>query len=238
MPKILETWTVLPHGRLTEIDDGIWTVTGQVDMPLAHLQRRMTVVRLQDGDLVIFSAIALDEPQMQRLEATGRPAYLVIPGDHHRTDAKIWKDRYPDLKVISPSGARKAAEAAVHVDATDVDFQDDDVKFVTVQGLAGHEAALVVRRASGTTLIVNDLIGNMPGGSGFVLRLMGFAGDAPHIPGPVKWGLKDKATLRDQLLSWADEPGLTRIVMSHGEPLEAAPGDELRRLAQTLSEGG
>ena len=235
MPKILETWTVLPHGRLSEIDDGIWTVTGQVDMPLAHLQRRMTVVRLRNGDLVIFSAIALDEPQMQRLEAIGRPAYLIIPGDHHRTDARIWKDRYPDLKVIAPAGARKAAEAAVHVDAMDVDFQDGDVKFLTVLGLAGHEAALVVRRASGTTLIVNDLIANMPAGSGFVLRIMGFAGAAPHIPGPVKWGLKDKATLRTQLLSWADEPGLKRIVMSHGEPLEAAPEDELRRLAQTLS---
>ena len=39
MPKILEDWTVLPHGRLTRVDDGIWTVTGELHMPLTPLQR-------------------------------------------------------------------------------------------------------------------------------------------------------------------------------------------------------
>lgn len=234
MPKILETWTVLPHGSLTLVDDGIWTVTGELHMPLTPLERRMTIVRLKDGDLIIYSAIALDERQMQRIEAAGRPAWLVVPGDHHRTDAKIWKDRYPDIKVVAPAGARKAAEDAVHVDMTEPDFQDDEVSFVTVRGLAGHEAALIVRRKAGTTLIVNDIIGNMPRGSGFVLRLMGFAGDEPHVPGPVKWGLKDKAGLRQQLLSWASQPALRRIIMSHGEPVVVAPGDALRKLADTL----
>ena len=61
MPKSFEHWKVLPHGKLTPIDERILTVTGELHMPLAEIPRRMTVARLADGRLVVFSAIALDE---------------------------------------------------------------------------------------------------------------------------------------------------------------------------------
>jgi len=235
MPKILEKWTVLPHGRLTEVDEGLWTVTGELHMPLTPLERRMTVVRLKTGELVIYSAIALDEPQMQILEAAGRPSYLIVPGDRHRMDTRIWKARYPDLKVIAPAGAETAAEEAVHVDATDVDFGDDAVRYETVKGMQGHEAALLVHRPTGVTLVVNDIIGNMPEASGFVLRIMGFAGDHPHVPLPIKMSLKEKEDLRQQLLAWSAEPDLCRIIMSHGEPIQADAKQSLQALAESLA---
>ncbi|HTM81611.1 hypothetical protein [Asticcacaulis sp.] len=172
---------------------------------------------------------------MKEIEATGRPAYLIVPGDRHRMDSKVWKERYPDMKIVAPAGAQKAADKAVQVDATEVDFADASVRFVTIKGMSGHEAALLVGRSTGTTLIVNDVIGNMPNESGFVLRIMGFAGDEPHIPLPIKMGLKEKELLRDQLLTWADEPDLRRIIMSHGEPIEVNVAGNLRDLAKTLT---
>jgi hypothetical protein len=75
-------------------------------MPLMDLPRRMTVVRLIDSRLVVFSAIALDEVEMAALEAFGRPTFLIVPSDKHRLDAKIWKDRYPEIQVVAPEGAR------------------------------------------------------------------------------------------------------------------------------------
>ena len=98
MNKPLERWEVLPHGKLTEVDENILTVTGEIHMPM-KFPRRMTVVRLRDSNLVVFSAIALDEDEMHALEAYGQPAYLVVPNDHHRLDAKIWKQRYPNMQV-------------------------------------------------------------------------------------------------------------------------------------------
>src|SRR5215467_2508300 len=77
MTKPHEQWHVLPHGELVEIDDGIWTVVGHIRMPLMDLPRRMTVVRLADSRLVVWSAIALDETEMARLEGFGRPAFLI-----------------------------------------------------------------------------------------------------------------------------------------------------------------
>src|SRR5436309_13090926 len=122
MTKPYQHWKVLPHGKLSEIDDDMLTVTGPIRMPLGSFPRRMTVVRLRDSRLVVWSAIALDEPAMARLEAFGRPAFLIVPNDHHRLDAKAWKSRFAQMTVVAPIGAQSEVEAIVPVDTTDPDF--------------------------------------------------------------------------------------------------------------------
>ena len=212
MPRTLEQWTVLPHDPPRQVTDDIMTVVGEIEMPLMTLPRRMTVVRLKDGRLVIFSAIALDEAEMRRLEDFGAPAFLIVPSDHHRMDAKIWKDRYPALCVVAPPGAREAVEEAVPVDATEPDFGDPSVRLVIVPGTDGREAALEIRRPGGLTLVINDVIGNIRDAHGFggwLLKRMGFAGDEPHLPAPVRLNMvEDKQALRGQFLAWANDPAL------------------------------
>lgn len=91
MTQPFRDWKVLPHGKLSQVDDNILTVVGEIEMPLMNLPRRMTVVRLNDSRLVVFSAIALAEHEMAALEAFGRPAYLIVPSDKHRLDARSGK---------------------------------------------------------------------------------------------------------------------------------------------------
>ena len=231
-------WKVHPHGHLTQVDENILTVTGTILMPAGRLPRRMTVVRLDHGGLVIFSAMSLDDDQMAVLEAFGTPAYMIVPNDHHRRDASSWKERYPTLRVIAPAGAREKVEKVVLVDATFGDFGDRAVRFVPVAGTAEKEAALEVHGAEGTTLILNDLVGNIRGARGFsgwFLRLMGFAGDEPHIPLPIRRVMiESRGQVRDQLLTWAAMRSLRRILVSHGESIEDDPRGALRRLAQSL----
>jgi hypothetical protein len=50
------------------------TVAGEIVMPLGRFPRRMTVVALAGGGTAIYSAIALDAPEMARIEAMGPPA--------------------------------------------------------------------------------------------------------------------------------------------------------------------
>jgi hypothetical protein len=239
MPRNLEEWTVLPHDPPRQVTDDIRTVVGEIEMPLMTLPRRMTVVRLRGGRLVIFSAIALDEAEMRRLEEFGAPAFLIVPSDHHRMDAKIWKDRYPALRVIAPPGAREAVEKAVPVDATEADFGDPSVRLVTVPGTDEREAALEIRRPGGLTLVINDVIGNIRDAHGFggwLLRRMGFAGDEPHLPAPVRLNMvEDKLALRGQFLAWANDPALRRILVSHGETIEKDPQTALRTVASALA---
>jgi hypothetical protein len=238
MSAPLEHWKVLPHGPLKAVDDNVWTVTGTIHMPVGDFQRRMTVVRLRDGGLVVYSAIALDEDEMARLDTFGRMAWLVVPGDDHRLDAKIWLQRYPTTHVAAPAGARERALQVVPVESTSPDFGDPNVRWVTVPGTREHEAALVVRGTRGTTLVINDLIANLRhehGFTGWMLRLMGFAGDEPSIPGVRRLAMiKDSNALADQLLAWSEIGDLHCILVSHGEPIVDDPRGELRRLSESL----
>ena len=239
MAAPFKSWTVLPHGELTQIDDNILTVVGDIRMAVGTLPRRMTIVRLPDGNLVIFSAIALRGEEMRRIEEFGTPAFLIVPNEIHRMDAKIWKDRYPNMRVLTPAGARSKVEEIVAVDSTSGNFGNAAVVFSAVAGTLEHEAALQITGPHGTTLVLNDLVGNIrdaTGFSGWFLRMMKFAGDKPRIPTPVRWKLvSSKAQLREQLLEWAAIPGLKRILVSHGAIIDEHPSDVLRNLANSLT---
>jgi hypothetical protein len=231
-------WTVQPHGDLVALDDGVWTVSGTIHMPIGLFPRRMTVVRLEGGRLVIYSGIALDQAALDELETFGVPTFLVVPNDHHREDALAWKQRFPALQVIAPAGSLERIEAKVPVDTTTPRFDDPEVIPLLVPGTQDHEMALLVRRPAGTTLIVNDIISNIRGAQGFngwLLKLMGFAGDHPQVPAPVKaMMIKEKAALRQQLLDWSALSDLRRIVIAHGDIIDRDPQGALRLLAETL----
>lgn len=240
MTKALEEWTVYPHGDLTELDTGLLTVTGDIPMPLGNFPRRMTVVALKRGGTAIWSAIALDEPQMKRIEALGEPKYLIIPNHQHRLDAGIWKARYPDIKVLTPPKARDGVEEVVPVDATDDSIGDPDIELMRVAGAREDEFAMLVRRPGGASLLTNDVIGNVqhPHGVGawIMTRLMGFGASGPQVPRLIRhMMIEDKAALAAQLRGWADIPGLKRIVPSHGDVIADDPAGALREVADSLA---
>jgi hypothetical protein len=235
MTAPFEKWTVLPHGELTQVNERVMTVVGKLKMPLLELPRRMTVVRLASGQLVIFSAIALLEPDMAKLEAFGRPAFLVVPSERHRLDAPSYVQRYPGIKVVVPRAGIENIGKVVRIDTSTPDFGDASVRYVEVAA----DSALEVDGEDGLTVIVNDLIGDIHGEHGFggwLLRMMGFAGDDPHVPGPVKMMLgKHKNQVARQFRNWAEQANLRRIIVSHGDSIEADPRGALRTMAAGLS---
>lgn len=240
MAKPFKEWTVLPHGALVRLEENIMTVTGMLSMPpMGQVERRMTVVRLRGERLVIYSAVALDEPQMKVLEAFGKPTFLVVPNDIHRMDARIWKERYPELEVIAPDAARDKVGKVVRVDESEADFRDPSVHLITVPGTAAREMALLVETPGGTTLVINDLIFNLanrPGVTGWLFKKLGMTGDEPHIPPIIKHRqIDDEPALRAQLEAWSELPELKRVVVSHGDIIADEPGETLKRIAHELA---
>jgi hypothetical protein len=240
MPDVLQRWTVQPHGPLVEVDTGLLTVEGEIVMPLGRFPRRMSVVALAGGGTAIWSAIALREPEMRRLEALGEPRFLIVPNQGHRLDARIWKQRYPGLTVIAPPRGRDKIAEAVPVDATTDVLDDPDLALELVAGTKLDEFALHVRRPGGTTLILNDVIAHVrhPHGPGawLMTRLFGFGAHGPRVSRPVRRLLvADPAALSQQLRGWAGLPDLRRVIVSHGDPIEADPAGALRRVARSLT---
>jgi len=220
-----------------ELSENLWVVDGSIQMPPGPLPRRMTIVRLASGDLVIWSAIALDEAGMAEVDSLGRPRFLVVPNAFHREDAHAWKTRYPAMRVVAPEGARSAVNEVVQVDDTAGDFGDAGVRFLPVAGTKG-ESALVVHHGHGVSLVINDLIGNVQDARGLmklVLTLMGFAGRSPQVPRMFKKrAVEDASKVARQFREWARLPGLVRIIVSHGAIIEDEPARLLKRLADKL----
>ena len=64
---------------------------------------------------------------------------------------------------------------------------------------------------------------------------MGFAGEDPHVPAPVKIALgKHKSEVAQQFRRWAERNDLRRIIVSHGDTVETDPQGALYTLATSL----
>jgi hypothetical protein len=229
---------VLPHGELERLSENLF----RVEAPLVKgppIVRVMTVARLRSGELIIHSAIALEEAVMKELEALGNVAYIIVPNHWHRLDAARYARRYPKAKVLCPPGSRKKVEQVVRVDGLFADFPGDErVRFELLEGVGEVEGVMIVEEDEGPTLIFTDVLFNMPhqrGVSGFVLRRLTQSSGGPRISRLVRLALiKDRRALRAHLERLAELPRLQRIVVAHHEVIDREPAEVLRRVAQSL----
>lgn len=237
MAKAFDTWKVLPHREIEKLEPNLWRVQGT--LPGMALKRVMTLVRLQDGRVVIHSAIALDDAEMAEIEAWGRPAMLLVPNRFHRLDAPAYVARYPDLQVLSPRGSRRGVEEVVRVDGDyDAFGEDPSLSLEHLDGVHDAEGVLTVRSPGGSTLVFNDAIFNLPHGrglAGFIFRYLTASTGGPKVTRIGRLFLvKDKGQFKGHLERLADTPGLKRIIVSHHRMITDEPAAVLREVAAAL----
>ena len=97
---------------------------------------------------------------------------------------------------------------------------------------------MTVRSSDGVTLVFNDAVFNLQHGRGLFMfvygRLMGNAG-GPKVTSITRWLLvKDKRAFRADLEALAATPGLTRIIVAHGDVIDDDAAGVLRSVAATL----
>lgn len=218
MAKPRTAWQVMPHEPPQKLSENLWWVKAKI--PGVSIDRTMTLVRLSDGRLLIWSAVALDDASMQSIEAWGTPAFLIVPSALHRLDAAPYKARYPGLCVLGPDGAKKAIAEVVPLDGSLQDFPSDaHVSFRAIAGINDKEGAMLVHSSDGTTVVLNDLLFNMPLPTDFptslIVKMLGSA-PGPRVSRAVKllW-CTDKSALRASFEQLAKIPDLVRVVVAH-----------------------
>jgi hypothetical protein len=233
----MSDWTahVFPHGDLLELAPGLWSVTGTLGR--SPLPRTMVVYRLKDGGLLIHSAVALDEAGMAALEALGEPRVLVVPNRLHRSDAGVYKERYPELRVCCPEGARKAVEQVVAVDATSAELLPPLGITCHLGGAFEHIYELPLHE--GVALVCADSLFHVrehfPGLQGFVMRYItrstGFFG----VTGLGRMFLgKGIKPLKEWLLQQAARDDVRAFVVGHGSAVTSDVAGALRGAAERL----
>jgi hypothetical protein len=231
-------WPVVAHEPIAKLEENLWTVSSR--LPLGPMDRRMSMVRLSDGRLVLHNTVPLSEPELREVEAFGTPSVLIVPAPDHRLGIREWKGRYPALRVVCPAGIRARVAEAVPVDGGwEALPADPALVAMPLAGSRTGEAALVVRSPRGrASLLFGDTVMNIPhepGLGGLLLRLIGSSG-GPRVTRLARMlYVRDSRALADALLRLADTPGLVRLVPSHGDVVQDRAAEVLREVARRLS---
>lgn len=241
-----------PINILKPVAENIWIVDGPiVNMSVVlgltiPFTTRMTVVRLENGDLFLHSPIRWSQSLAEGLESLGKIRHLISPNKIHYEYIREWKSRYPDSVAWASPGVReRAAGQKIQVDF-DRDLEDSpppewahEIDQVVVHGSRALTEVVFYHRPS-RTAILTDLIEN------FELRkiknvffkwLIKLAGSAhPDGKAPKDMRLtfrghkKEAAEAVRKILEWEPE----RAILAHGKWYSENGAAELRRAFRWL----
>jgi Domain of unknown function (DUF4336) len=239
-----------PLNVLKPVGEDLWMVDGPV-VRMAYFggsfpfPTRMVVVRLESGDLFLWSPIEPDGGLRSRIDALGPVRHLVSPNKIHYAHIGVWQRAYPEATAWASSGVRERAASQridVSFDAELGDLPDpawsDDLDQLVFRGSRVLEEVVFFHRKT-RTVILADLIENFEpekvgGIYGRLVRLAGAADPDGKMPLDMRLtflGRKDEARASfDRMLVW--EP--MRVIMAHGRPYHQDGAAELRRAFRWL----
>jgi hypothetical protein len=223
------------------VTDGVWIVdSGPLKAFGMPLPIRMTVIRLESGDLWLHSPTAYDERLRAELERHGRIRHLVAPNIAHWTFVQEWQQRCPDAITWAAPGLRERSQVKKSGMRLDRDLGDapppewaGEMEHVVVPGGAGFREVAFFHKPS-RTLVLTDLVVNleadkMPAPMRIFARLTGVLapdGKAPlYLRLVIRAKRAEAAAAASRMLAWAPE----RVVFTHGRWFERDGTAALRR---------
>jgi hypothetical protein len=205
--------------------EGVWLATSPVTIVGMRLTATMTVLRLADGGLLVYSPGALTPERRAAVEALGPVRHLYAPNLFHHRWMDDWAAAFPAARVHAPRGLGKKRKGLridrVHGEAEEPAFAGS-LDEISIEGFRLREGVLV-HRATGT-LVVADLVHNVGRPTQpwavFYTRAMGFY-DRVALSRAIRWtGFDDRAAARRSVAAVL-ERSFERLVPGHGEPLGA-----------------
>lgn len=219
-----------------ELDRNLWEITGEWRNKFG---RRMTVIRLQDGRLVIHNAFRLKQDDLEWLKSLGAPAFIVAPNKFHCSDAGWMAEKFPEAELFVPKSQIPAFQrSGFRPKDVNVDFPGEfggELRCIPMQGTRFEEAAFI--HIPSRTLILCDLSFNM----GHVFSgLSKWIMEWNQVPG--RFG----PTRLTKLVFTKDQPSLIasyeallkedfdRVIVNHGDVLETGGKEKLNAGIQRI----
>ncbi len=210
---------------LRAITDNIWEEIQDLVMPgRVHFSCRMTVIRLNDGSLLLHSPVRRSEALAAALADLGPVRHLVAPNCLHHLFLKDWVDAYPEARLYAPAGlGKKRKDLNIDEELTGQApaAWSEEMDQCSIAGTPWLSEIVFFHRPS-KTLIVTDLVFHIHDTKGWITHLvMRMAGVWRRLTQSrmIRLFVKDRAaagaSVRDMLV-WDFE----RVIMAHGEIVE------------------
>jgi hypothetical protein len=217
---------------LQELHPDLWVLHHPLRVAGFELGHRMTVARLASGRLLVHSPVTLDAALGDEVAALGHVAHVVAPNLMHNLYLDPWLRRFDDALFHAPPGfARRYPELRqpreLGVEPPMVWREELDQELV---GGMPKLNEVVLRHRASRTLIVADLLFNLPRGRTWSQRswrrLNGVEG-RPATSRMFRMLVRDRFALArsiDRILRW----DFDRLVVGHGEVIETGAREALR----------
>lgn len=223
------------------VDSGPMRVMGLIPIPV-----RMTVLRLENGDLLLHSPTRHAAPLQAALEGFGPIRHLVAPNIVHWTFLREWQRRLPDAVTWAAPGLRDRAEVRRSGVRLDRDMDEgplpgwpDELDRITLRG-GGSFCEVALFHGRSRSLILVDLVQNFePEKLPLPLRplarisgIMSPEGKAPvYLRAVVKMGGRKARAAGRELV--ATQP--RQVIFAHGRWFDRDAADRLRRALRWLT---
>lgn len=183
---------------------------------------RMTVVRLRDGSLWVWSPIQLSAQLKDAVNQHGPVRHLVSPNKLHHLYLGEWVQAWPDARLYaSPGLARRRRDLSFDVelgDAADPAWSAD-IDQVVVHGSIVMDEVVFFHGASRTAIIA-DLVQRFDGATlhgwrRLIMALDGLVGVNGSTPREWRLSFWNRAAARRAkrtILAWNPE----RVIIAHG----------------------
>jgi len=230
-----------PLFTLKSIDEDLWIADGDnIRFYGVPFTTRMTIVRLDNGDLFVHSPIKLTQTLKSEITKLGHVRHLVSPNWIHYAFIAEWSASYENtIAWASPNVQQRSSKygSDVHFDhnlgeTAETDWANE-IDQMIVRGSSIHTEVVFFHRSS-KTLILTDLIINLeaekiPKWIRPLAWIVGVLDPDGKMPLDMRMTfLKNRNLLRnavERLISWEPE----KIIISHGRWYETDGVEELQR---------
>lgn len=221
--------------KLISIDNDIWTVESSHFFLGIDFGARMTVIRLESGDLILHSPVIIDDSLKDELNKIGLVKYIVAPNKFHHIHVKNCISSYPVAKVYGAPG--------LSLKRQDINFDGEMCEDIPEQWAGEVDCVLfegapiqnetVFFHPKSKTVIFTDLIFNFENQDSIGVKIFAWLDGIykkPDMPRVIRWlMLKDSEKARksvEKILSW----DFDRVSLTHKDIIQSG-GKEIVRKA-------
>jgi hypothetical protein len=226
--------------ELTALVDGkIWILDRAVWFGGVRLRARTTVVRLEDGRLLLHSPPPPTDALAEQLRPLGPVRCLVVPNCWHHLGTPAAAAYFPEAQTVGPASALKRNKALrLHMDIHDAQFgvQVPEFEALPLHGVPFWDETVLYHRPT-QTLLGADIVCSASGNDHWTWRCAArITGcyDRVRVPPDARRKILDKSAAARSILAMLERPA-QRLIVGHGDVIQEGWRD---RLAQAWRQEG